>query len=98
MLFQTQSTALRPLTTAHLAQTMSLLELTSGELRQKIESELASNPALELGDLHICPQCHRPLAAPGRCPGCSMAKDAAEEEPIVFVSPRVDFSQPGPFF
>jgi len=50
MLVQIHSTSIRPLTTAHLAQTMSLLELTAEELRQKIEGELAENPALELGD------------------------------------------------
>ena len=33
---QRQSPALHPLTTAHLAQTMSLLELPTVELRQKI--------------------------------------------------------------
>jgi len=31
----------KPLTTAHLAQTMSLLALTAEELRQQIDSELA---------------------------------------------------------
>jgi len=97
MLAQIQSTSIRPLTTAHLAQTMSLLELTAGELRQKIDNELASNPALELGDLHRCTICHRPLAEPGCCPGCSQTQMASSEEPIVFVSPRSDFSQPGGF-
>ena len=47
MLLQTQRPALRPMTTAHLAQTMTLLELTSGELMQKIDNALASNPALD---------------------------------------------------
>jgi RNA polymerase sigma-54 factor len=97
MLVHIHSTSTRPLTTAHLAQTMSLLELTAGELRQKIESELAANPALELGDLHRCPLCQRPLANPGRCPACSQPP-ASADEPIVFVSPRVDFSRPIPYY
>jgi len=46
--------ALRPLTTAHLAQTMALLELSASELEQKVEAELARNPALELKDPRRC--------------------------------------------
>ena len=48
MLLQSQRPMLRPQTTAHLAQTMALLELTTAELHQKVEAELARNPALEL--------------------------------------------------
>ncbi len=93
MLFQSQSHALRPLTTAHLAQTMSLLELTGAELAQRIDSALASNPALELAPSPCCPHCGRPLPrgrrGPGLCPACSAPK--AGDQPIVFVSPRQDF-------
>jgi len=39
MLLQRHNTSIRPLTTAHLAQTMTLLSLNVGELRQKIETE-----------------------------------------------------------
>jgi RNA polymerase sigma-54 factor len=88
---QSQSTTLRPITTAHLAQTMTLMSLTALELQQKIEAELASNPALELIEDHYCPSCHRPLAHPGPCPLCSLAQGSAAEEPIVFVSSRDDF-------
>ncbi len=91
MLLQTQNPAMRPLTTAHLAQTMALLELTSDELRQKIEATLASNPALELMDEARCPQCHRPLPHSGPCPTCSAPTKSCGDEPIVFVSPRQDF-------
>ena len=35
MLLQTQRTSLRTIPTAHLAQTMTLLELTNVELRRK---------------------------------------------------------------
>ena len=46
MLLQSQSPVLRHLTTAHLAQTMSLLELNLIEFGQKNEVELASSPSL----------------------------------------------------
>ena len=91
MILPRQITALRPQTTAHLAQTMTLLELTSEELRQKVESELASNPALELASEARCPTCHRLLATPGRCPVCSRPV-GMDSQPVVFVSPREDFN------
>lgn len=92
MLLQSQHPSLRPLTTAHLAQTMTLLELTGAELRQKIEAELASNPALELMDERHCPICGRPQVHSGPCPLCSSTHDLASDQPIVFVSPRSDFT------
>lgn len=91
MLLQTQSHALRPLTTAHLAQTMTLLGLSTQELRQKIDSELSSNPALELINDHRCPNCHRRLPAAGPCPICSKPKLSTPDEPVVFISSRADF-------
>lgn len=95
MLLQTHTPALRALTTAHLAQTMTLLELNSAELRQKVEAELASNPALELSDEFRCPHCRRPLARRGLCPVCSMPQQPADQsssdQPIVFISPSQDF-------
>jgi RNA polymerase sigma-54 factor len=93
MLLQTQSPALRPLATAHLAQTMTLLEMTSAELRQKIDAALAANPALELLEEARCPHCRRPLPRSGPCPRCSAPRDASAEQPIVFVSPRSDFNR-----
>lgn len=79
---------IRPLTTAHLAQTMSLLSLTAGELRQQIDAELAANPALELVEERRCPTCHRLLSSQGACPVCSRPNQQSAEEPIVFISPR----------
>ena len=67
--FQTQS--LRPLTTAHLAQTMTLLSLTIDELKEQIDKELSSNPALELKEERRCPTCHRLLPERTVCPVCS---------------------------
>lgn len=91
MLIQSQSHTLRPLTTAHLAQTMTLLGLTVIELRQKIEGELASNPALELVESRRCPTCHRPLPGNSPCPLCSRPQRLSPDQPIVFLSPREDF-------
>jgi len=92
-MFQIQSQSLRPLTTAHLAQTMTLLHMNAAELAQKIERELAENPALELLEERRCPMCKRRLVDPGPCPICSRPQNIATEEPIVFISTRDDFYQ-----
>jgi RNA polymerase sigma-54 factor len=84
-MLQVQDTSIRPLTTAHLAQTMSLLTLSNLELRDKVMAELAGNPALELVEERVCPACHRKLAS-GPCPHC--ARPSGDDQPIVFLSPR----------
>lgn len=81
----------RPVPTAHLAQTMTLLSLTTIELRQKIESEIATNPALELVEERRCPTCRRILSGIMTCPVCSLPPHPNTDSPIVFVSPREDF-------
>lgn len=91
MLYQTQKQTHRPLTTAHLAQTMSLLELTSEELSQRIEAALAKNPALEVVEERRCPRCRRLLPPGSPCPTCSAPSRLLDDQPIVFVSPRRDF-------
>jgi RNA polymerase sigma-54 factor len=90
-MFQIPYQSTRPMTTAHLAQTMALLTLTAEELGQKIESELASNPALEVVEERRCPTCHRLLTEHGACPVCSLPSNALSEEPVVFLSPRDEF-------
>jgi len=87
---QVQSPGLRHLTTAHLAQTMTLLSMTMVELRQKIEAELATNPALEIMDERRCPNCNRVVAVYGPCPICSHPATPNQEEPIVYLSDRRD--------
>ncbi|MGI6741800.1 MAG: hypothetical protein ACOX7C_10095 [Brevefilum sp.] len=84
---QTQS----PMTSAHIAQTMSLLFMTSTELLQTIDVELSNNPALELVSERRCPMCGRKLPATGPCPICSHPKTQNPDETIVFISPRDDF-------
>lgn len=88
MLRQAQRSIIRPQTTAHLAQTMTLLELSNDELRQKIERELASNPALEITNEIRCPTCHRILNGNEPCPTCSKPKEKDLSQPIVFISQR----------
>src|SRR3972149_10499444 len=85
ILYQSQ----RPQTTAHLAQTMSLLGLNSHELSQKIEAALAANPALELVEGRRCPTCGRQLRARSYCPVCVGAKELAinSKDPVVFIAP-----------
>jgi RNA polymerase sigma-54 factor len=97
MLLQSQKPSLRPQTTAHLAQTMTLLELSAVELRQKVEAELARNPALELIEEFRCPSCHRVLHNNIPCPACTSNIGGSPEQPIVFLSCREDlFAKPAP--
>src|SRR4030067_2414218 len=96
ILLQNQSPSLRPQTTAHLAQTMALLELTVDELRQKVEAELARNPALELIDEFRCPTCHKILHNHQPCPTCTDTSGGSPDQPIVYLSCHEDFfTKPG---
>ncbi len=92
MLSQIQKPALRLKPSAHLTQTMSLLELTAEELRQKIERELSSNPALELLKHPRCPNCQRLLPPSGVCLVCSTPPSQGDIEAIVFISPQRDMN------
>ncbi len=85
-MLQIQDQSLRPLTTAHLAQTMSMLVLSNQELRDRVIAELASNPALEIQDERVCPGCKRVLRGTIRCPVCT--QKSKYDEPLVFLSPR----------
>ncbi len=91
MLLQSQKPMLRPQTTAHLAQTMALLELTTAELHQKVEAELARNPALELIEEMRCPTCHKILHGTQPCPTCTNSLQGSPEQPIVYLSCHEDF-------
>ena len=89
-----QKTSHRPMTTAHLAQTMSLLEMNNQELAEKIAGELSNNPALELREDLRCPACNRKLIN-RVCPSCSKPTSLSAQEPIVFVSTRTTFNGNG---
>jgi len=91
MLLQSQKPMLRPQTTAHLAQTMALLELTTVELHQKVEAELARNPALELIEEFRCPTCHKVLHNNKPCPTCTNSLGGSPDQPIVYLSCHEDF-------
>ena len=84
-------------TTAHMAQTMALLSLTTAALQEKVEAELASNPALEMVDEKRCPTCRRIMPEFGVCPVCSRPTTIQEDIPIVFISPREVVSGGGEF-
>jgi RNA polymerase sigma-54 factor len=88
---QGQNQVQSPMTSAHIAQTMTLLYMTSTELLQTIDVELSKNPALELVNERRCPMCGRKLPPQGPCPICSQPKTLNPDETIIFVSPRDDF-------
>ena len=91
-MFQYQRHDIRPLTTAHLAQTMSLLVLSNLELEERIEKEISENPALEIIEPRRCPSCNMVLMNPGPCPICSKVSNAVIDEPIVFTTTQDYFS------
>lgn len=88
------TTSLRQQPTAHLAQTMFLLELTAVELRQRVENELARNPALELLEEIHCPKCGRLMRGSGPCKVCFKPDELNPDQPLVYFSTREDFFSP----
>jgi RNA polymerase sigma-54 factor len=90
-MYQRQYLRTEPQTTAHLAQTMSLLKMNNGELIEEVEKILNENPALERVEEIRCPQCNRKLSQRQICPKCSQPNTADIEDAIVFLSPRNDF-------
>jgi RNA polymerase sigma-54 factor len=75
----------RPQATAHLAKTMSYLQLSSAELEATLLKEIDHNPALELVDELRCPECGRRLR---RLPCPSCAAPSPDGAAVVFLSPR----------
>jgi RNA polymerase sigma-54 factor len=88
------SPQIRPLTTAHLAQTMSLLELSALELEQKINAELSRNPALEVIDPRRCHFCGQTLINGNTCSRCNPKNELNPSDPVIFVSPTRDSYSP----
>ena len=76
--------------TAHLAKTMSYLQLSSAELEAALLKEVDQNPALEIVDELRCPGCGRRLRRLP-CPTCAVPN--SDGAPVVFLSPR----EPGTF-
>jgi RNA polymerase sigma-54 factor len=56
-----------------------ILEMSSQQLQETISKEIDENPALELGDLVICPTCGQPIEG-DHCPRC--ARKQSEEPPL----------------
>jgi len=94
-MYQRQFQKLQHQTTAHLAQTMTLLSMNNGELSQEIDRVLNENPALEMDSERRCPNCNRVLSPGQICPVCSKPKSIKADESIVFLSPSRDFYLPG---
>lgn len=88
----TQSQHLRPMTTAHLAQTMSLLLLGNIDLKHTIETELSTNPALQVATVTKCPSCGRLIRKSSKCTFCAAKMETSDNTPVIFISPRSDFN------
>jgi RNA polymerase sigma-54 factor len=97
-MYQRQFQKQQQQTTAHLAQTMTLLSMNNVELSQEIEKVLNENPALEMDLERRCPHCKRLLLPEQICPVCSNPKSTEVDESIVFLSPSRDFYKPGDRF
>ena len=91
-MYQRQFHKLQPQTTAHLAQTMTLLSMNVDELNQEINRAMAENPALVMKEERRCPGCGRLLTSNQICPVCSKPKNPGSDEAIVFLSPRNEFT------
>lgn len=94
-MYQRQFQKISPLTTAHLAQTMSLLNMNYGDLNQEINKALNENPALVVREERLCPGCGHKLAEGQRCPICTQPKTGSPDEAIVFLSARGEFIPKG---
>lgn len=91
-MYQRQFHKIQPQTTAHLAQTMTLLSMNVDELNQEINRAMAENPALVIKEERRCPGCGKLLSSNQICPVCSKPKNPGSDEAIVFLSPRSEFT------
>ena len=91
-MYQRQFQKIQPQTTAHLAQTMTLLNMNLGELNQEINRALNENPALVVKEERCCPTCNHLLHEGQVCPICTRPRSSSENESIVFVSARGEFN------
>jgi RNA polymerase sigma-54 factor len=91
-MYQRQFHKLQPQTTAHLAQTMTLLSMNVDELNQEINRAITENPALIIKEERRCPTCGHLLSEHQLCPRCTKPKNNDSQEAIVFLSPRSEYS------
>lgn len=94
-MYQRQYQRLQPQTTAHLAQTMTLLNMSFDELNQEINKALNENPALVVCSERRCPICNHKLVEDQICPICTQPKSNSPDEPIVFISARSELIPAG---
>lgn len=90
-MYQRQFQTLSPQTTAHLAQTMTLLNMNYGELNQEVNKALNENPALIVKEERKCLICNHPLVEGQICPICTRPKSNNSNETIVFISARGEY-------
>ncbi len=90
-MYQRQFQKIQHQTTAHLAQTMTLLNMNLGELNQEINRALNENPALIIKEERRCPTCNHMLHEGQVCPICTRSRGSSSEESIVFMSARGEF-------
>jgi len=87
-MYQRQFQKIQAQTTAHLAQTMTLLSMNVDELTQEIEKVVSENPAIVLHEERCCPTCKRLLQDNQKCPICSNPNRGDTNDPIIFISPK----------
>ena len=91
-MYQRHFHKLSPKTSAHLAQTMTLLNMNLGELNQEIERAINENPALVIKDERRCPSCNRILIDGQLCPICTRQQSSEEDDSVVFLSAKGEFA------
>src|SRR5947209_1114160 len=67
-----------------------ILEMSSQALQDAISQEIDENPALELGDLVICPTCGQPYDAE-KCPRCSRKQEESATPPESIPDPTEQY-------
>jgi len=90
-MYQRPFQKIKPQTTAHLAQTMTLLYMNFGELDQEINKALNENPALIVGDEIHCQKCGHILQPGQNCPTCTNKAGEAGDDLVIFLSQPEDF-------
>lgn len=90
-MYQRHFHKLSPQTTAHLAQTMTLLNMNLGELNQEIDRALNENPALIVKEERRCPSCKHILHEGQLCPICTHQRSSEENDSVVFLSAKGEF-------
>lgn len=78
----------KPQTTAHLAQTMTLLNMSNGELEEEILKNLAENPALDVDETNRCPICGSKMPFGVPCQQCMRNQLRQGNDIFTFVSTR----------